>query len=116
MISLVETGRIHHKKIQSTSTWINQVCQGRLTLASVRGKSQLTILLELSNSLNKHMDKEDPVNLVYLDFQKASDMVLQKRDRKKPSCLGIKGKVLPWVENWPKNRKQRLALNGHFSE
>ncbi|CAM5124383.1 unnamed protein product, partial [Natator depressus] len=32
------------------------------------------------------------------------------------SCLGIRGKILSWIENWLKDREPRVGINGKFSE
>ncbi|KAG6938185.1 hypothetical protein G0U57_007088, partial [Chelydra serpentina] len=61
-----------------------------------KGKSCLTNLLELFEGVNKHMDKGDPENIVYLDFQKAFDKILHQRLLRKSSSHGIRGKVLSW--------------------
>ena len=34
----------------------------------------------------------------------------------KLAAHGITGNVLKWIENWLSNRKQRVVLNGCFSE
>uniref|UniRef100_A0A452IGB1 Reverse transcriptase domain-containing protein n=1 Tax=Gopherus agassizii TaxID=38772 RepID=A0A452IGB1_9SAUR len=81
-----------------------------------KGKSCLTNLLEFFEGVNKHVDKGDPVDIVYLDFQKAFDKVPHQRLLRKLSCHGIKGKVLSWIENWLKDREQRVGINGKFSE
>ncbi|CAM4524802.1 unnamed protein product [Lepidochelys olivacea] len=62
------------------------------------------------------MDKGDPVDIVYLDFQKALDKVPHQRLLSKVSSHGIRGKVLSWISNWLKDRKQRVGINGQFSE
>ncbi|KAG6933041.1 hypothetical protein G0U57_020115, partial [Chelydra serpentina] len=51
-----------------------------------KGKSCLTNLLEFSEGVNKHVDKGDPVDIVYLDFQKAFDKVPHQRLLCKLSC------------------------------
>ncbi|CAM5140560.1 unnamed protein product [Eretmochelys imbricata] len=48
---------------------------------------------------------------MYLDFLKAFDKVLRKL-----SCHWIRGKILSWIENWLKDREQRVGINGKFSE
>ncbi|CAM5136384.1 unnamed protein product [Eretmochelys imbricata] len=53
---------------------------------------------------------------MYLDFQKAFDKVPHQRLFSKVSCHGIRGKVLSWISNWLKDRKQRVGMNGQFSE
>uniref|UniRef100_A0A8C8SCV0 Reverse transcriptase domain-containing protein n=1 Tax=Pelusios castaneus TaxID=367368 RepID=A0A8C8SCV0_9SAUR len=81
-----------------------------------KGKSCLTNLLEFFEGVNKHVDRGDPVDIVYLDFQKAFDKVPHQRLLCKLSCHGIKGKVLSWIENWLKDREQRVGVNGKFSD
>ncbi|CAM5126087.1 unnamed protein product [Eretmochelys imbricata] len=56
------------------------------------------------------------VDIVYLDFQKAFDKVPHQRLLRKLSCHGIRGKILSWIENWLKDREQRVGINGKFSE
>ncbi|CAM4470707.1 unnamed protein product [Lepidochelys olivacea] len=73
----------------------------------------LTLTFQVNNGVNKHVDKGDPV---YLDFQKAFDKVLHQRLVCKLSCHGIRGKILTWIENWIKDREQRVGINGKFSE
>ncbi|CAM5079620.1 unnamed protein product [Natator depressus] len=81
-----------------------------------KGKSCLTNLLEFFEGVNKHADKGDPVDIVYLDFQKAFDKVPHQRLLNKISSHGIRGMVLSWIGNWLKDRKQRIGINGQFSE
>ncbi|CAM5165119.1 unnamed protein product [Natator depressus] len=81
-----------------------------------KGRSCLTNLLEFFEGVNKHEDKGDPVDIVYLDFQKAFDKVPHQRLLRKLSCHGIRGKILSWIENWLKDREQRVGINGKFSE
>ncbi|CAM4495757.1 unnamed protein product [Caretta caretta] len=56
------------------------------------------------------------MDIVYLDFQKAFDKVPHQRILSKVSCHGIRGKILSWIGNWLKDRKQRVGINGQFSE
>ncbi|CAM5124147.1 unnamed protein product [Natator depressus] len=84
--------------------------------AFCKGRSCFTNLLEFFEGVNKHVDKGDPVDIVYLGFQKAFDKVPHQRLLRKLSCHGIKGKILSWIENWLKDREQRVGVNGKFSE
>ncbi|CAM5122732.1 unnamed protein product [Eretmochelys imbricata] len=56
------------------------------------------------------------MDIVYLDFQKAFDKVPHQRLLRKLSCHGIRGKILSRIENWLKDREQRVGINGKFSE
>ena len=60
--------------------------------------------------------KGDSVDIVYLDFQKAFYKVPHQRLLYKLHGHGIRGKVLSWIENWLKDRKQRVGINGKFSD
>ncbi|CAM5143906.1 unnamed protein product [Eretmochelys imbricata] len=81
-----------------------------------KGRLCLTNLLEFFEGVNKHVDKGDPGDTVSLDFQKAFDKVPHQRLLCKLSCHGIRGKILSWIENWLKDREQRVGINGKFSE
>ncbi|CAM4589082.1 unnamed protein product [Caretta caretta] len=81
-----------------------------------KGKSCLTNLFEFFEGFNKDVDKGDSVDIGYLDFQKAFDKVPHQRLLHKLSCHGIRGKILSWIENWLKDREQRVGINAKFSE
>ena len=68
--------------------------------------------------VTNYIDRGYPVDVIYLDFQKAFDKVPHKPKRllMKLAAHGITGNVLKWTENWLSNRKQRVVLNGCFSE
>ncbi|CAM4597179.1 unnamed protein product [Lepidochelys olivacea] len=61
----------------------------------------------------QNVDQGDPA---YLDFQKAFDKVPHQRLLCKVRCHAKRGKVLSWIGNWLKGRKQRVGINGQFSE
>jgi hypothetical protein len=52
---------------------------------------------------------------IYLDFQKAFDKVPHQRLLKKVQALGINGMVYTWIEDWLKNRTQRVQFGGDSS-
>ena len=76
----------------------------------MKGKSCLTNLLEFFEDVTSRMDKGEPVDVVYLDFQKAFDKVPHKRLVCKIRAHGIGGRVLTWIENWLADRKQRVGM------
>ena len=81
-----------------------------------KGKSCLTNLVEFFEDVTSSVDRGEPVDVVYLDFQKAFDKVPHKRLVYKLKAYGIGGSVLMWIENWLANRKQRVGVNGSFSQ
>ena len=63
-----------------------------------------------------HIDQEYPIDVIYLDFQKAFDQVPHKRLMKKINALGITGQVFNWIEDWLEDREQRVVLLGSNSK
>jgi len=55
------------------------------------------------------------VDVVYLDFHKALDMVPHKYLLSKLHGHGIQGNLVSWIEAFLTGRKQRIVLNGHGS-
>ncbi len=56
-------------------------------------KSCLTNLLEFMEHVAQQLDKAEPVDAIYLDFQKAFDKVPHERLLRKLKSIGIDGKV-----------------------
>ena len=81
-----------------------------------RRRSCLTNLLEFFHFVFSEHDRDKEVDIIYLDFQKAFDKVPHRRLMKKVRYIGIDGEVATWVENWLKNRRQRVVVNGQSSE
>ena len=75
----------------------------------------LTNLLEILEYITNQIDEGNPVDVIYLDFQKAFDKVPHARLICKLKAHGISGKILTWIENWLLNRKQRVVVNGKLS-
>ena len=78
----------------------------------VNARSTQTNLLEYMEKLTKLVDEGHSVDVIYCDFSKGFDVVPHKRLLAKCDGLGIRGKVLRWVEEWLTGRKQRVVLNG----
>ena len=73
-------------------------------------------LLKVLDEWSLAVDKGPQIDCVYLDFQKAFDTVPHKRLLYKLESLGISGNLLKWLENFLTNRRQRVVLNGIFSD
>ena len=82
----------------------------------VKNKSCLTNLLIFMEEITNYLDAGYPVDIIYLDFQKAFDKVPHSRLILKLAAHGISGDVLRWIENWLRGRKQRVVLGGQESE
>ena len=82
----------------------------------VKNRSCLTNWLVFLEEVTSYVDSGYPVVVIYLDFQKACDKVPHQRLLLKLAAHGISGNVLKWTENWLRDRKQRVVLNGQLSE
>ena len=80
------------------------------------GCSTQTNLIEYLNVATKWLDEGKNFDVVYCDFSKAFDKVCHKRLLVKLKEAGIGGKVLKWLEDWLKGRKQRVRVEDEFSE
>ena len=81
-----------------------------------RGRSTQTNLIEFQNVTTKWNDDGECFDVVFLDFSKAFDVVCHKRLMVKLEAIGIKGKVLNWIRDWISGRKQRVVVDGNYSE
>ena len=82
----------------------------------VRHKSCLTNLLEFYEYTSKYIDQGLPVDVIYLDFQKAFDKVPHERLLLKVKAMGIHGQIYYWIKNWLQNRQQRVVISGVGSD
>jgi len=61
------------------------------------------------------IDQGECVDVVYLDFAKAFDMVPHLRLMEKLTQHGIGGNVWDWIRAWLSGRSQRVYVNGVYS-
>ena len=73
-------------------------------------KSCLTNLLEFKESTASMLDVGTPVDVIFLDFQKAFDKVPHGRLLVKLRDHGIDGKVLEWIKQWLTGRWQQVVV------
>ena len=78
-------------------------------------KSCLTNLLEFLEYVTDAVDQGKPVDVIYLDFQKAFDKVPHRRLLAKLTAHGLSSRILNWIGEWLLGRQQRVVLNGVMS-
>ena len=61
------------------------------------------------------MDDGSPVDLIYLDFQKAFDKVPHQRLIGKLKSHGMVNSIINWVEQWLTERRQSVVVDGEVS-
>ena len=75
-----------------------------------KNRSCLTNLLECLDDLINAVDEKDWVDINYLDCEKAFDRVPHRRLIAKLGSVGISGRVLGWIENFLRDRRQRVKI------
>ncbi|PKU41371.1 rna-directed dna polymerase from mobile element jockey-like [Limosa lapponica baueri] len=77
----------------------------------MRGRSCLTNLISYVK-VTRLVGEGKAVDVVYLDFSKASDTVSHSILLKKLAAHGLAGRTLRWVKNCLEGRAQRVVVNG----
>ena len=80
------------------------------------GRSCLTNLLEIMESWTEILDEDDGIDVAYLDFRKAFDLVSHRHLIYKMSKYGITDQTLNWVAAFLRDRTQRVVIRGTPSE
>ena len=78
--------------------------------------SCLTNLVCFFEEITKWVDEGSPVDVIYLDFQKAFDKVPhQSRLLLKLKSHGMGNSIINWIEQWLYDRRQRVVVDGEVS-
>ena len=75
----------------------------------------MTNLLQFIEIVTDYVDQGYPVDVIFLDFQKAFDKVPHGRLLLKVKAMGIGSLVANWIVSWLSDRKQRVIINGKCS-
>ena len=79
-------------------------------------KSTTTNLIEALNIWSEALSHGLPVDIIYLDYEKAFDKVPHHRLILQLSKYGIKGNILNWIKDYLNNRSQKVRVNGCYSK
>ena len=60
--------------------------------------------------ITKWIDEGSPVDIIYLDFQKAFDKVPHQRLLLKLKAHGIGNGIIHWIEQWLTDKRQRVVV------
>ena len=69
----------------------------------------------LFEEITKWVDEGSPVDVIYLDFQKAFDKVPHQRLILKLKSHGMGNSIINWIEQWLTDRRQRVVVDGEVS-
>ena len=81
----------------------------------LKARSCLTNMLCFLEEITKWIDVGSPVDIIYLDFQKAFDKVPHQRLLLKLKVHGIGDSITDWIEQWLTDRRQRVVVDGEVS-
>ena len=76
----------------------------------------MTNLLQFIETVTDYVDQGYPVNVIFLDFQKAFRQVSHGRLLLKVNAMDIGSLVANWIESWLSDRKQIVVINGKCSD
>ena len=79
------------------------------------GISTVTNLIEALNIWSEALSHGLPVDIIYLDFEKAFDKVPHERLLNQLYRYGIRGSLLEWIRNYLHERTQMVRVNGEYS-
>ena len=73
-------------------------------------------VLLFKNYIEKCLDQGEPVDVLYLDFNKAFDTVPHQRLLLKLKSSGVNGKALQFIESFLLDRVQRVKIRDELSD
>ena len=65
--------------------------------------------------ITKWVDDRSPVDVIYLDFQKAFDKVPHQRLTLKLKSHGMGNSIINWIEQWLTDRRQMVVVDAEVS-
>ena len=65
--------------------------------------------------ISKWVEERSPVDIIYLDFQKALDKVPHQRLLLKLKFHGVGEGTIDWIEQWLTDRRHRIVVDGEAS-
>ena len=80
------------------------------------GRSCLSNLLTTLEDWTNILDDRDCIDVAYLDFRKAFDLVSHKHLLLKLDSYGINGKIGGWIKAFLNDRKQKVVIRGAESD
>ena len=78
----------------------------------MKGRSCLTNLISFYDWVSRLVNEGKAVNVVYLEFSKAFDMVSHSILLGKLAARGLDRYTVLWIRNWLEGRAQWVVVNG----
>lgn len=97
-------------------TFLENSVISQLQHGFIPGRSVVTNLLTCVNDWTKRTDRGEPVDIIYLDFEKAFDRVPLRQLLHKLEHSGIRGRLLSWITAFLSERSFRVRIGDTLSE
>jgi len=81
-----------------------------------KGRSTMLQLLRIMDEWTECLESGGQINVIYEDFEKAFDKVSHKLLIRKLRYYKVNESVILWIESFLCNRKQRVKINGFYSD
>ena len=81
----------------------------------LKARSCRTNLLCFFEEITKCVDDGSPVDVIYLDFQKAFHKIPHQRLILKLKSHGMGNSIINWIEQWLPDRRQSVFVDGEVS-
>ena len=111
VVSKVLERLIHNKVYPAILPLLNDAHHGFRSKRSTG-----TQMVDVLHQWGEALDKGKQVDVLYLDFSRAFDVVPHRLLVHKLQSFGINGRLLKWFECYLMNRKQKVVLNGVSSQ
>ena len=82
----------------------------------IKGRSTTLQLLKVLDSWTEYLESGGQIDVIYTDLEKAFDKVPHKRLISKLRSYKINEDVIAWIQAFLENRKQRVHINGKYSQ
>ena len=82
----------------------------------LKGRSTMLQLLHIMDEWTECLESGGQINAIYADFEKAFDKVSHKLLLHKLHFYNLSEPVILWIKSFLCNRKQRVKINGFYSE
>lgn len=79
-------------------------------------RSTVSNLLSCLSSWTKSFNEKEPIDVIYLDYEKAFDKVPITRLLLKLDFIGIRGKLLKWIEAFLRHRTYQVRVGEALSD
>ena len=90
--------------------------QVRKLMRRIQKEFEMKLATEAMESWTKTLDRGESIDVVYLDFMKAFDIVPHKRLMGKLKSYGIEYYTVRWIQAFLSDSVQQVSVNGINSE